>query len=512
MYNFVDTTEKNTSYSLPAEAVQFNGVWLDYEIEGFRTLYVSGRETIVANITELSTDTRDGTIYQRRNYEPRTLVIGFQLLAVGAAELQEKFNQLNRILDAEESRIVFNDELDKFFVGTKVAIDNIPTGVNNITAEIEIYCANPFKYSVEEFEVTPTLDNDTTYAVQYDGTYKSFPVLESEMQGDNGFVSYLHESGATLLFGNIEEVDGIDRDISESLVFTKQATPAEMMLAGWVLNGASLWSWDTQVGAFGQVPTARGTALGVSSYGTGVKWHGPAFTKEIPADSSGKKGAKNFTFSWDHLFYTSSAKQLGICYFVVTMVDEGVKKPLAAVQYTKNTASKNTAFFDLLVGNKAQKRVSFVCTENNEYTGKSYGRSNITKMGGKFTFTIGKRVYSFNDPTLADAEAFEVSLYIAAWETSPAVATNAMVAARFKAHNVEFWEDIPNKFSGGDTLMVNCENGEVLMDSAVEYGLGALGNNWEQFYLKPGLNQINCLYSSWAEKPNFKLKYREVFL
>jgi hypothetical protein len=45
--------------------------------------------------------------------------------------------------------------------------------------------------------------------------------------------------------------------------------------------------------------------------------------------------------------------------------------------------------------------------------------------------------------------------------------------------------------------------------------LGALGNDWEDFVLTPGLNQIGIAYSEWVEAeyaPTMKVRYREVFL
>ena len=46
-YSFIDTTElQNIEQLLPEEALQFNGVWLDQAIPGFRTLTVAGRESV----------------------------------------------------------------------------------------------------------------------------------------------------------------------------------------------------------------------------------------------------------------------------------------------------------------------------------------------------------------------------------------------------------------------------------------------------------------------------------
>ena len=53
MYNFVDTTERYPGQNLPSEALMFNGNYLENVIPGYRTLYVSGREIINTELTEL---------------------------------------------------------------------------------------------------------------------------------------------------------------------------------------------------------------------------------------------------------------------------------------------------------------------------------------------------------------------------------------------------------------------------------------------------------------------------
>ena len=53
MYNFVDTTERYQGQNLPSEALMFNGSYLENVIPGYRTLYVSGREILGTEITDL---------------------------------------------------------------------------------------------------------------------------------------------------------------------------------------------------------------------------------------------------------------------------------------------------------------------------------------------------------------------------------------------------------------------------------------------------------------------------
>ncbi|MBQ8528994.1 MAG: phage tail family protein, partial [Clostridia bacterium] len=61
----------------------------------------------------------------------------------------------------------------------------------------------------------------------------------------------------------------------------------------------------------------------------------------------------------------------------------------------------------------------------------------------------------------------------------------------------------------------DCKTGQIFLNGIATPALGALGNDWEDFTLTPGINQIGFSYSEWVEAdyaPTFKVKYREVFL
>ena len=114
---------------------------------------------------------------------------------------------------------------------------------------------------------------------------------------------------------------------------------------------------------------------------------------------------------------------------------------------------------------------------------------------------------------MENVEVREVSIYFATYGTNVTpIGYNGAFAVRFASHSVESWRDIPNKFGNGDTLSADCSNGKVTLNGVEKQGLGALGNDWEEFALKPGLNQIKCVHSDWAQNPEIKLKYREVYI
>ena len=82
MYKFTDTIEDYTgSTQLPAEALQINGIFIENVIEGYRTLYTSGREMIAPEVNALELSKRHGQIYRSRRYPARVITVGFQLIA-----------------------------------------------------------------------------------------------------------------------------------------------------------------------------------------------------------------------------------------------------------------------------------------------------------------------------------------------------------------------------------------------------------------------------------------------
>ena len=81
MYEFRDINENITLIPIPTEAMQINGVYLESEIEGYRTLYVKGREALSPEFETLETGTRDGSIRKNKRFPERIITVGYQLIS-----------------------------------------------------------------------------------------------------------------------------------------------------------------------------------------------------------------------------------------------------------------------------------------------------------------------------------------------------------------------------------------------------------------------------------------------
>lgn len=131
----------------------------------------------------------------------------------------------------------------------------------------------------------------------------------------------------------------------------------------------------------------------------------------------------------------------------------------------------------------------------------------ITMENGKVTFNLNGIFASF-DGLFGDRTplATKVAVMINQNGTTP-------LLPYMEVDKVILSKDTWNQLVNGDVIRIDTAEATIYKNNSVEHRLGALGNDYETFVLVPGQNQIQCLASDWLEtEPEFKLKYREVFL
>lgn len=564
MYKFVDTNEVSESALLPSEALKINGKFIEDLIPGYRTLSVSGREALSPELSIYETGARDGSMFKSKRYPARTIVVQYHLIAESCEAFRAAFNELASILDVKDAELIFNDEKDKYFIGTPSGIGEIEPGRNAVIGEFEILCLDPFKYSTVEYiaEAIETDDGGRMFVVNYNGTYKSFPKFETEFyresevaddgvtetplteNGECGFVAFFNEDEKIIQIGDPDEVDSEEYSEAQMLVsqsFEKETSWGTATQNLWALN-SGLTSSVTQAGTLHEVNTPIHYAdkthewyLTPDSYGSGTSWHGPSITRTIPADASGEEGASNFHFRYTQKMSigsgTDAQKERGAFQVLLVNGSGSSRKIVAGVNVFKSSVGK-TANLRFYVNGKAVFTREIDLSYYNEFfgnnrvadksrnisaivTGKT---SSIEKSGYMVKFNIGGK-YGFNfccgDDGFADLKVNEITFTFSQYGTNPALSYNGLVYTKFVKNNCETWKEVPNKFGSNDVLSADCRTGEIMLNNVPSPELGALGNDWEDFYLKKGLNQISVAYSDWVSGvyvPNFKMRFREVFL
>ena len=266
MYNFIDVNETSEGTLLPSEALQLNGEFIEDLIKGYRTLTVTGREALSSELETFETGNRDGSELKYKRYPARTITVTYQLIAESAEAFREAYNKLGDILNVQDAELIFNDETDKFFVGTPSRIGDVKAGVNSVVGEFDLLCLDPFKYSVAEYEAEPTLDGDSIL-IDYGGTYKSFPILEANFyrdetaannDGDCGFIAFFNENENIIQMGDPEEENIGNYARSQTLInpyFNNTSAWNDQTEREWVANSGFVFPADmVQGGTVGMVP------------------------------------------------------------------------------------------------------------------------------------------------------------------------------------------------------------------------------------------------------------------
>ncbi|HBB62044.1 MAG TPA: hypothetical protein DCZ61_09715 [Lachnospiraceae bacterium] len=215
MYKFTDTTG-TASKDLPAEAMILNSDYIENQIEGYRTLYVKGREILAPSLQTAEITGRDGLLYHGRQFPVREITVGYQLIAATPEDFRAKYNALSYLLtEKEQSILAFADERGKYFTGTLSAADAPDPGRNAVTSEFTFTCTDPFKRSVGSKTVTSSGEDKT---INYAGTWISYPVITANFSGAATEFICLHGNGAIIEVSDLKASDVLVIDVGKASI------------------------------------------------------------------------------------------------------------------------------------------------------------------------------------------------------------------------------------------------------------------------------------------------------
>ena len=559
MYGFTDTNQVPTGW-LPAEALKINGEYLEYLVDGYRTLNVQGREAMSSEVETDTVGKRDGSIFLSRRYPERIITVRYQLVCASPQQFRESYNALAFALSVGMAELIFNDEPDKFYRGIPGKLEDVEPGRNAIVSTFELVCPDPYKYSVEEFEADVL--SDGSLACDYNGDFPAAPVLTAQFYeqggsnlsdaGDCGYVSFFtgdKENTQILQFGDPNETDGVSwTEAVQSTLFAQHlrasnawtSTMASEYLvnnSAAVLNTGATAAGSIGMKSFSKNPGANTYYVAPLSYGSGSGWHGPTITRAI-------NNAINFECFMglkccmgDEA--NATVQQGGFCIFL----SDANGRKIAGVRVAKiwtgnqgriqincNNALVETIPIDFTYNNKyfGNKRSAGTKTVTVKVNGKTVKKKvaitavnpnqviRITKFGANITFEIGGIKRTYNVAALANTAITRISWQFQQYASVTPLTWIGLYQWKFIKHsNVTKYADIKNKFTTNDLLEVDCGDGSVKLNDNDRPDLGALGNDWEGFKLYPGQTQIGWSCSSWCVspyRPTIGARWREVYL
>ncbi|WP_427883865.1 distal tail protein Dit [Lacticaseibacillus paracasei] len=385
-----------------------------------------------------------------------------------------------------------NNNNKLLIAGPKLEIGNTPTDWSPNPADPEYYT--------------------DTITVPNAGTYPSEPIITATINGDDGVLTAINDQGSVLQFGSPDETDGFVKQKSERVYHLDfNQTPTGVTLN----NGVTAFPYyehgnnaNVQSGPFGYkdgiaYPSTERTA---SNY-----WNGPSISGTIPKNSNGSNTA-NFQFV-NRVNIGTNAAEVGRFEFNLTY--QG--KIVASLALFDDSASNDQWVFSGTVYDGRQaKMLFFDLLPRNYYRDGNYNAV-ITKMGDQLTFRLDRidlgdggietrTVSGFSSvpidgwtawfPGFSDQRGWSIN-----WQDS-----------YFDWINVDYWDDIPNRFKDGDVVKIDVANRRVLVNGFEDRTLQAIGNDWGGFKIQPGNNTIELLTSRWAKQCKAEVSWQEAWL
>ena len=492
---------------LPLDAIKINGTFIEDTVTGYKTIKSVGRELVNKEIESL-TPLTDGSRLKSTRYAARSITVEFVVQRNTMANMRASMEKLKSMLDVKDAVIIFNGDSDYYYIGTPVFEDSITELWNGLYGSFKIECLDPFKYSNAEYTATA---NNGQFSITYNGTYRSYPTFVATFpeslngSGDDtstsqcGFVGFVDQREHILQFGDPNETDWADVTYPATVPVNKTFSST----SGWTSNGSSV-ILGTQTGSISANSTNK--YMYPSSYGSGSGHHGPALSKIITGEST--PIGKNFNFTWKQKL-VGTKSQFGGAEILLWNNDNGTRTMVGGVRFYKNEKNTNTTVF-MYVGSTASKA-------NFKVACSKVGAGSMKKVGDKITFTVAGKTFTYASTNITDLIANEITFHFTRNGSKTALGTNYIYNCKLQRISFDNYEDVANIFMPGDVLTVETQNAGVYLDDGsatipAAY-LGALGNDWEDFYLVNGSNTIAVDYSDFTTSPpTFTIKYRERYL
>lgn len=460
------------------------------------------------NPSFVKAEKQNGSDFAYTSYENKQIVMPFTI----EGNLEEKYDALQKALKVDEpKKLVFGNVPNKCFYA-------IPSGTLEFSEETEFLgegtitwlIPDGVAYSTSEKSFTAHQESGYQTLTIVNGGTESVPVsYDITHNHENGFIGIASKYGAIQL-GKIEEADGEDYKASEILS-----------------EGYNLFQDDHGTSHQNPENTTQGTleVRDVAGYSvmalkggqaTNGHWNGGMKTMVIPADSEGRRGAKNFYCYTQHWFETGLMGQTGAQTIAFLT---GKNEVICSMSINKSDSVGNTAHVDWFAPqNKKIKTLDFQPTayEGNPFNLKMGGGHNdFLKEGDRLRIFWYGQYYYFTIPEIKDMACEKIQVWIGQWGDrnlgNQLVTRNYLKSIWFRKDNVEKYRDVPNRYKSGDVVYIDGNDTAVYVNGMKRMEDEIRGS--KHFLVPPGETEIQFSYSAFSSPPpTIKAKIREAYL
>lgn len=409
----------------------------------------------------------------------------------------ENIDELKKILNVSEPKpLIFGSVPDRVFYA-------IPSG-NLDFEEMRVYGTGTIvwlvpdgvAYSLVEKTFQAKLNNGVMEATIYnDGTEECAVNYTIEHNHENGYIGIVSEYGA-MQFGKIDEVDSETLQRSEELfrfdgydAFSAMSNGQGILTEDFPKNGT--WREDTY--------NDRDSYLALNNVGSGSSWHGASKMITLPQDSSGQNTAQNFYCQTRIWFEAGQNTQTGLMEFVVGDEDGNL---LASIHVIKTSTNNAQARVIMKIAGEEVERIEFTANGSSPVA-LNAGQLYIRKTGGEFEFYYHGK-HTFNRPELASKKAKSVTIFVGQHGNRTNSVDDLVTRMYFdylffRKDNVNYENDIPNRYPAGTVLYINGSERKIYRDGINCVEDEIVGTRY--FKVPPGETVVQFYYSDFCNPP-----------
>lgn len=433
----------------------------------------------------------------------------------------QEYNQLMAILNVTEPK-----EL-RFSSLPNITFQAIPSGNidydkltrRNGKGTINFIIADGLAHSktTRTFEFSKNEQGTLEAEIINEGSEEVAVSYEIKLKKESGFIGIVSEYGA-MQFGKYDESDGYMDRKNVTVVSNQKGD-----FANWTDGTKNYENTNKIITTQMTADTSFGGRLGLLPN---------SFTTSGTSGAYQYGAVKEYTLSnpisqwyiWARAWFeTGLMGQTGA--WCLTVLDES-NHLIAGMAIEKDDTVGNTANVRFLMGDgsggsRTVKTISFTPSywvPPNPYgtEGRDQNRNmfDLVKEKDRVQFFWYGGYYPYYDSRLANVKAKKIQFFVGQYAgrntTDRKVTHHYLNDFTFQELHVDYWKDVPNRYSSGSTIAIDGEKGQIKVNNQIRPDDEILGTTY--FKVPPGKTKVQLILSSFAEITSATATIQEVYI
>lgn len=219
----------------------------------------------------------NGSYYTGFEYGERIISVKIYIPSKDNIDYNNKIKELSSILNVDKpKKMIINDDLDKYVYAVINGDTELSKKAMVGSVTLEFICHDPIIYSDKWVTFTPNERGIAT--LQNNSTYKTYPNIGVSFRKKACFLQVTNKFGETVLVGRPKEAGSLTSSESDIILHDN----CESSTTFTPLSESLLPHDYGKNGTFGV--GFNGNGIVCNNYGSGDKWHGTGFRRNLGAD------------------------------------------------------------------------------------------------------------------------------------------------------------------------------------------------------------------------------------